>query len=61
MHAAADPGATYRAGNLDEDLGHADEGLVVVLDGLGGVVVGLVAHIANAAVGKELDVGHGEF
>lgn len=52
---------TYWARDLDVDPGHPDESLVEVLDGFGGILGRLVAHIANAAVREELDVCDGEF
>ena len=42
---------------LNRDLRHADVRLVEVLDGPGGILGRLVANIANAALGDDLDVG----
>jgi hypothetical protein len=51
----------YRSCNLRINLGEIDEGLVEVFDSLGSVFGRLVADIAYAAMGKESDVGDGEF
>jgi hypothetical protein len=55
-HVARD---AYWSRNLGVDLGEVDEGLVEVLDGLGGVFGRLVSDIAYAPMGEEFDVGYG--
>lgn len=51
---------TYGTRNLDIDLGEFDKRLVEVLDRLGSVLGGLVAHIAYPPMRKEFDVCDGE-
>jgi hypothetical protein len=51
----------YRSCDLNIDLCEVDEGLVEVLDSLGGVFGRLVTDITYAAVREESDVGDGEF
>lgn len=46
----------YRTSNLNVDLGHSDERLVKVLDGLRSILSCLVADISNAAMREEFDV-----
>lgn len=43
---------------LDSNLGHPNVRLVKVLYCLGGIIGRLVAHIANAALGDQLDIGN---
>jgi hypothetical protein len=50
----------YRERELGIDLAELDECLVEVLDRLRGVFMCLVADIADAATGEELDVGDRE-
>ena len=48
---------TYGLSCLDGNLRHANIRLVEVLDCLGGHIRGLVADIANATLGDQLDIG----
>lgn len=47
---------TYRSGRLDSDLGHTNVRPVEVLDCLVRVLWCLVAHIADASLGHQLDI-----
>lgn len=47
----------YRLSEVDGNPGHADKGLVQVLDSPRGIIMRLVTNKADAAVGDELDIG----
>ncbi len=50
--------STYRLGELNVNLGHADERTIEVLDCLAGLLRSFVANIANSPLRENLDVGN---